>query len=138
MAKKKADVESAGSVWIQNTHSADIRPQYGVTEEDGTVTVIGQLFVREKYSRDTGIVTDTGYTEISKELHEDLLKNSKVYREDIENGRLVMFEEAPAAALTTSQQVADLTQKLGLANAKIAELEETVLKLTPPKPKKEE
>ena len=49
-----------------------------------------------------------------------------------------MFEEAPAAALTTSQQVADLTQKLGLANAKIAELEETVLKLTPPKPKKEE
>lgn len=112
-------------IWIKNNHVAGIRARYvskvGEKETEGTVT-----FARESTNRISGQVESRGYTCISESVYDALMETSKIFKDFVEQKKLVRYDEAPEDALTDAEHIAMLESENADLKAKLSGAESAI------------
>ncbi len=117
--------------YVHCTHNTLVKSKY--KDADGAEQeIIFYPFVMNKY---TGTPSSTGYTPIKEDVLELVQKQSKVFQAYTKQGYLKVVDKMPVTAENAASllqqksiEVAELTQKLAAAEAKIAELEKGIAK----------
>lgn len=111
-------------IWIQNGYTSDIEiilhDEKGVHDEHF-------VFASYKMDRLTNQVISDGFTVLDKSDF-DKLSNSRSLKKCIENGRLIVYDEPPASALSTADRIIMLQEKLRTLESENKSLRERLAK----------
>jgi hypothetical protein len=108
------------TVWVQNTHSGDIKVVARVPGEGAMFSTRSRVFSRFKTDQLTGRVEHSGYTEIPEEEFNILYRHSSLFKRFITDKKLVRFDEPPLSASTPSEQIIRLSAEMQEVKAQLA------------------
>ena len=119
MAKAKA------TVWVKNNDSTPLGAEVVVEGEKKLV-----VFAREKIDQNTGLTVSNGYTEIDKDLLDQILKENKIIKAFVDKKTIEIFDDEPEDALSPSQRVTTLRKQVAELTGELGESKDTVIELT--------
>lgn len=110
----------------------------GVKDDTGRAITVRKTVLTKAFpvfikAPDTGSIMHTGYTAITEDEYQQLVKGSKFFRDYIKSGVFVKYEDAPVDALLDAQLIDRLQNDNDVLKARIAELEGQLLGVSPVK-----
>jgi len=112
-------------IWIKNNHAASIRAKY-VTKVGENEVTNEVTFARESTNRISGQVESRGYTCITESVYDALMESSRIFKDFVEQKKLVRFNEAPEDALTDAEHIAMLEAENAELKTKLSGTEDAI------------